>query len=409
MATLPTLYPGAADVTGLPTTGSIISSPGGVTALSDASDATFDSQSTNTSGTYQYGRAMDNTPGDFGTMATLAITIRYGWASAVTNSTWDTLDARVVGSDGTTILAAASAGGTFQQIATPGTTATPTNSSATGFSYVNTTANKTAWDGAIVQIQWTRTRSKGGDTVGANVYQAFLSGTYNLGATTVNGSFTANANIKRNAIPGSFTANANVKRVGITQQFTADAFVSVTTANTFTADAAISTQTQGNFTADATILSTIAGNFSADAYVKKTTEGSFTADSHVTATLVGNFTADAYIQGLAPSNPTWVSPADTATVSATPVLVFEIPSGPAGNYHFHMEIDTANTFDTGNLRSLKTYIDQTGWEYDQTGSGGWVAVPSTGVASTYAGNQARYTVQSPLTTGVWYRRVRAGV
>lgn len=228
-------------------------------------------------------------------------------------------------------------------------------------------------------------------------------------AVTNNGSFTADANIKKIDIPGTFTANANIKIVDKTQQFTADAYISKTTQGTFTADADIILRVEQNFTADAYILTTTADNFSADAYISKTTESSFTADSNISATVVGNFTADAYIQGNAPEQPVWVSPADTATVTATPVLVFTIPSGPAGNYHFHMEIDTAATFDTGNLRSLRSHADQTGWEYDSTGAGGWVAVPQAGVASTFAGNQARYTVQNGLSNGTWYRRVRVGL
>jgi hypothetical protein len=135
---------------------------------------------------------------------------------------------------------------------------------------------------------------------------------------------------------------------------------------------------------------TISGSFTADAYIGKTTSGSFTADAEIVA-----------------ASPVWVSPADTATITASPVFVFTVPSGITSDAHCHMEIDTAATFDTGNLRTLKTSVATTGWEY-WNGSA-WTAMPSTGVPVAAAGNDARYTVQTPLATGVWYRRVRVGL
>ena len=240
--------------------------------------------------------------------------------------------------------------------------------------------------------------------------------------TTESGSFTADAYIQKADIPGSFSADAYIQTTTqgsftadasvsatVSNSFTADAYISTTYPGSFTADAYIASTTQNSFTADAYIYATAAGNFSADAYIQNTVAGSFTADGHIASTVVGSFTADAYIQGTAPTVPVWVSPPDTSTVNATPVFVFTIPDGPAGNYHFNMEIDTAATFDTGNLRSLRSHVDQTGWEYDSTGGGGWTPVPSSGVPSTFAGNDARYTVQTPLASGTWYRRVRAGV
>ncbi len=197
MADLGTLRPGAGNTTGLPTTGSIIGNPGGSAALSDDADGTFDGQNTNSSGTYQYGRELANTPADFKSMDTVSCQLRYGWQSAPNNSTWDTLSARIMASDGTTVLAAATSGGAFKQIAAPGTTATPTNSSVVGFDYVNTGATKAQWDGALIQVQWVRTRSKGGDSFGCRVYEGWVTGTYTAQQTvSISGSVTPSGALK---------------------------------------------------------------------------------------------------------------------------------------------------------------------------------------------------------------------
>jgi len=102
--------------------------------------------------------------------------------------------------------------------------------------------------------------------------------------------------------------------------------------------------------------------------------------------------------------PTWVSPADGEAMSTTPVLQFTIPSA-ASAIHFYLELDTADTFDTGNLRTYRSDSDQTNWTYYDGDS--WEAVPAGGVPITYIGNDARYTVTSALSSGTWYRRVRA--
>jgi hypothetical protein len=106
------------------------------------------------------------------------------------------------------------------------------------------------------------------------------------------------------------------------------------------------------------------------------------------------------------TGPTWVSPADTASMGSTPVLVLdsEVAAVPQ---HFWMELDTVNTFDSGNLRTLRTDISQTGWEY-WNGSA-WTAFPATGLPAGSSGNEVRHTVQSALSTATWYRRVRAGI
>ena len=81
------------------------------------------------------------------------------------------------------------------------------------------------------------------------------------------------------------------------------------------------------------------------------------------------------------AEPTWVSPANHATIDNTPVLVFQTPSF-SGNAHFHLQLDTANTFDTANLKELKTNHSQTNWEYWDGDS--WEPFPSAGLSDTYS-------------------------
>lgn len=102
--------------------------------------------------------------------------------------------------------------------------------------------------------------------------------------------------------------------------------------------------------------------------------------------------------------PIWVTPPNhESSVGAFTPLVFIIPTTvvPA---HFEIQVDTANTFDSGNLESYKSWEDQTGWEYYNGSS--WVAFPVSGVPAAYVGYQARYTPQTRLNSTLWYRRVR---
>jgi len=104
--------------------------------------------------------------------------------------------------------------------------------------------------------------------------------------------------------------------------------------------------------------------------------------------------------------PVWTAPADGAHMVPSPDLTFTIPAVGDG-IHFWLELDTADTFDTGALRTYRSDLDQTGWDYWDGGV--WADVPAGGVGSAYAGNEARLSVPTPLTSATWYRRVKAGV
>lgn len=112
-----------------------------------------------------------------------------------------------------------------------------------------------------------------------------------------------------------------------------------------------------------------------------------------------------YAAATSVSTPTWVSPVDTAALGLNPILQFTSPTSTNAQ-HFELQLDTANTFDTGNLRDLITNTSQTGWTYFDGSS--WVAFPSSGLPAVKSGNDVRYAVDPALTMTTWYRRVRAG-
>jgi hypothetical protein len=115
---------------------------------------------------------------------------------------------------------------------------------------------------------------------------------------------------------------------------------------------------------------------------------------------------DATAQTSSATLPVWTAPPDASHMAASPDLTFTIPAVGDG-IHFWLELDTADTFDTGALRTYRSDLDQTGWDYWDGGV--WADVPAGGVGSAYAGNEARLSVPTPLTSATWYRRVKAGV
>ena len=104
--------------------------------------------------------------------------------------------------------------------------------------------------------------------------------------------------------------------------------------------------------------------------------------------------------------PVWTTPADTVTMANLPELKFTMPYLAAPLF-FELELDKVATFDGGDLREIRSDLSQTGWDF--WNGTGWEAVAPTGVPAAYAGNEARHTVQTSLSAGTWYRRVRAGV
>lgn len=117
---------------------------------------------------------LGNMPVDFRFMETLSIRLRYLAAGAQVN-TWDGLLARVFKADGVTPLTNQS-----EVVAGPITTTTGTNSSVVALTGVDTAATAADWNGAIVLLEWSVLRNKGGDTVQKRVTAAELTGTYTI-------------------------------------------------------------------------------------------------------------------------------------------------------------------------------------------------------------------------------------
>lgn len=149
--------------------------------IANADDGDYGYVNKNVTNDYGAGFVLENVPADFATMATCQVRIRYGWSATPTNSNWTVLGARVVTTTGT-ILAAGTSGGAWQSVATSITTTSATNSSNVTFGYVNTGANKAAWNDAIFEIDIERQKIKGGGSEEQRVYAAEISGTYELAA-----------------------------------------------------------------------------------------------------------------------------------------------------------------------------------------------------------------------------------
>lgn len=140
----------------------------------DASDNTYLTFTANA--TEILTRAMDTiADGDFVTMDSLSIDVEYSLTAAGDDDIQQLL-VRIM--NGTTVLAAADSGGTFMEIDANVTNTTDTNSGAISFPYVNTTANKTTWDGASVEIEQIYTKNKGNDGVAIQVDHVIIDGTY---------------------------------------------------------------------------------------------------------------------------------------------------------------------------------------------------------------------------------------
>ena len=218
---------------------------------------------------------------------------------------------------------------------------------------------------------------------------------------TVEDSFSADAIIMATSETQTFTTDAIVEANSGELTFTTDAWVLGNVQDFFLADAVILGPKTGITTLDAVILAVSSGSFTTDASVFGTVAHAFTIDARVGGGAIeDSFTVDAYVSAIGPC--VWVSPDNFAGMTSNATLVWLMPTAP-GNMHFQIELDT----DSGFPAPTVVQSPGTGWEYWD--GGGWQAIPDGGVPNTYAGNEARYAIQSPLSQGTWYRRVRAGV
>ena len=169
-------------------------------------------------------------------------------------------------------------------------------------------------------------------------------------------------------------------------------FIAPANANTtITWDALLVTSVVGvpGFTADAVLASaaTHSGSFTADGVLKKSTSSTLTADS-----IISNIWD-------------WTSPpANGALMLSLPTLTLISPNPGSYPGLFQIQLDTVNTFDSGNLKTYQVGDGLGLWEYFD--GAGWVTLPSTGLDFQYRGNNVRFTVPDVLSTTTWYRRYR---
>lgn len=129
-----------------------------------------------------------------------------------------------------------------------------------------------------------------------------------------------------------------------------------------------------------------------------------TAKARVLLNQSKTVTAKATVK-LAPPSPTLVSPSNHATGQPLQVtFVWEIPADPT-NANVHCWIEVDNNSDFSSPTFLKRSDIDSGFEYWNGSS--WATYPSTGVTSTYYGNQARITLTLPA-DGTYYWRVKGG-
>lgn len=138
--------------------------------------------------------------------------------------------------------------------------------------------------------------------------------------------------------------------------------------------------------------------------------GSLTADAIVRVNVSGSFTANAWKFNAWD----WVAPPANGVamgVSPTLTLISPDPSNDDSAFlntiypaWFQIQLDTASTFNTANLKTYRMGDGQGTWEYFNGSI--WVAMPSTGLSSSFRGNQVRFTVPIILSSGTWFRRFR---
>jgi hypothetical protein len=221
------------------------------------------------------------------------------------------------------------------------------------------------------------------------------------GQQTISAAFVADSVILRSQ-NAAFLTDA-VVRAAMNGSLSTAAVLRVASTGTLLTDAIVFRSQAAACTADAVILAVVPGALTADAILLRSGSGALGADAIIAMTASPSFGADAVIVYV--GRPVWTTPPDLTGIVPSPTLAFTMPSAKAA-MHFWIELDTVASFDSGNYISLKSHLDQAGWEYWDGAA--WQPIPQAGVPNSAAGNEARHTLQAPLANGAWYRRVRGG-
>jgi len=204
------------------------------------------------------------------------------------------------------------------------------------------------------------------------------------------------------ALSNNLTSDSYIKST-LSANIVSNSSILATSSNNLTSDSLIVGDVTVNIISDSSILATTTKNLSSDSFVKKTSEENLVTDSIVLKIIAVNIVSDSEVlTGI--ERTILVSPICGTSEQSPVTFVWEVPIDTLGSaVHSRIELDTVNTFDSGDLKVYESFRDS-GFQYD---NGGWISYPVTGVTSTYYGNQAR--IEIPLDTGTWYWRVRGEV
>jgi hypothetical protein len=187
----------------------------------------------------------------------------------------------------------------------------------------------------------------------------------------------------------------------------------VTVSGNFGLDAVLEAETEptevlGDFPADAIVLRQETGTLSADAITLRQEILSVPLDTIVLVSVEGQFGADSVFEsGSAQDRCVWTSPPDMEVLTdTTPTLAF-LPPESVRPQHYEMHLDTNGSFNTLDLYVYRSFPDPSGWEFFDGID--WEPLPPTGLDPSDAGAEIRFTVPIPLSSGSWYRRVRASI
>jgi hypothetical protein len=149
--------------------------------IASANDSSYLRTNNNSTHIAWAGFSLADMPTDFQSMDSVSIRLRY-YQSGMSNNTWNTLRARIVDS----------ASVAFSEWATVATNITNTSGLNSAVIPITLTAsyNQAVWNGARVEIEFSITRNKGGDTYEARVSAAEVTGTYTQAIINYERSFT---------------------------------------------------------------------------------------------------------------------------------------------------------------------------------------------------------------------------
>lgn len=154
----------------------------------------------------------DDTPADFGNMDTLSWQVEYRQQGL--ND--DTLALGIVIVDSAiTVILASGPGETFSTVSTAVTSTTDVTTGPTAFAFVNTTATKTQWDGAVIRLFQDFSQNMAADGCHIEVDEVLITGTYTASGPIPNqgsasGSFTfAGSTTGARQSAGSVSATAS--------------------------------------------------------------------------------------------------------------------------------------------------------------------------------------------------------